>query len=220
MVDRNNNGTIEPEEIDIPANAHVGICGMPAFWFRHQDRNGDGHMTPQELYADVHPVDITYTSRMTLTLGGETVQLIFPGKNHADDGTVLYFPAERVVFSTDFPADALVGTSMRSLPSACGAFDEHPMADWIASYRTIEALDFDILAEGHGAVLFSKADVTEGRQYFEYLRDQVAGAMSRGVTLDEMRRTLMLERYKDWAQYDRLRVMNIEAAYNNLRIYK
>ena len=220
MVDRNDNGTIEPEEIDIPSNAHPGICGMPAFWFKHQDRNGDGHMTPQELFADVHPVDITYASRMTLTLGGETVQLIFPGKNHADDGTVLYFPAERVVFSTDFPADALVSTSMRSLPSACGAFDEHPMAEWIASYRTIEALDFDILAQGHGSVLFTKADVTEGRQYFEYLRDQVSAAMAKGMSLDEMRRTLMLDRYKDWAQYDRLRVMNIEAAYNNLRIYK
>ena len=220
MIDRNDNGTIEAEEIDIPSNTHPGICGMPAFWFKHQDRNGDGHMTPAELYADVQPVDITYGSRMTLTLGGETVELIHPGKNHADDGTVLYFPAERVVFSTDFPADALVGSSMRSLPSACGAFDEHPMADWIASYRTIEDLDFDILAQGHGSALFTKADVTEGRQYFEYLRDQVSGAMSRGMSLDEMRRTLMLEPYKGWAQYDRLRVMNIEAAYTNLRIYK
>ena len=220
MVDRNNDGVIEPEEIDIPTNTHPGICGMFPGWFKTHDRNGDGRMTPQELYADVHPVDITYSDRMTLTLGGETVQLIFPGKNHADDGTVLYFPAERVVFSTDFPADALVTTSMRSLPSGCGAFDEHPMSEWIKSYRTIEALDFDILAQGHGSVLFTKADVTEGRQYFEYLRDQVSQAMSRGVSLEEMKRTLMLDPYKGWANYDRLRTMNIEAAYNNLRIYK
>ena len=220
MIDRNNNGTMEIEEIQIPSNAHPGICGMPDFWFKHQDRNGDGHITPAELYADVPPPDITYSQRMTLKLGGETVQLIFPGKNHADDGTVLYFPAERVVFSTDFPADALVGSSMRSLPSACGDFDEHPMSEWIRSYRTIEALDFDILAQGHGSALFTKQDVTEGREYFEYLRDQVSAAMSKGMSLDEMRHTLMLEKYKDWAQYDRLRVMNIEAAYNNLRTYK
>ena len=220
MVDRNNNGVIDPEEIDIPTTTHPGICGMYPGWFKTHDRNGDGRMTPQELYADVHPVDITYSDKMTLTLGGETVQLIFPGKNHADDGTVLYFPAERVVFSTDFPADALVTTSMRSLPSGCGAFDEHPMSEWIKSYRTIEALDFDILAEGHGSVLFTKADVTEGRQYFEYLRDQVSAAMSRGESLEEMKRTLMLDPYKSWAHYDQLRTMNIEAAYNNLRIYK
>ncbi len=179
MVDRNGNGTVEIEEIQGPSNDHPGICGMPDFWFKAQDANGDGHMTPAELFSNVRPPDITYASKMTLTLGGKTVQLIFPGKNHADDGTVVFFPAERVVFSTDFPADALVTTSMRSLPSACGAFDEHPMSEWIASYRTIEALDFDILAQGHGSALFTKADVTEGREYFEYLRDQSRRACGR-----------------------------------------
>jgi len=220
MLDRNQNGTIEQEEIDGPSNAHPGICGMGPNFVASHDRNGDGHLTPAELYADVPHPDITYSRRMEITLGGRTVQLIFPGKNHADDGTVIYFPAERVVFSTDFPADALVGKSMRSLPSACGAFDEHPIADWIASYRTIEALDFDILAQGHGSVNFTKADVTEGREYFEYLRDQVLAAMRAGKSLDEMRKTILLDKYKDWAFYDRLRVMNIEAAYNNLKTYK
>ena len=220
MIDRNQNGTIEQEEIDKPGNDHPGICGMNPTFVASRDRNHDGHMTPAELYADVPPPTITYSQRMSITLGGKTVQLIFPGKNHADDGTVIYFPAERTVFSTDFPADALVGKSMRSLPSACGAFDEHPMADWIASYRTIEALDFDILAQGHGSVNFTKQDVTEGREYFEYLRDQVTAAMKAGKSLDEMRKTIMLEKYKDWAFYDRLRIMNIEAAYNNLSIYK
>lgn len=220
MIDRNENGTIEPEEIRIPSDAHPGVCGMPDWWFVHQDRDGDGHITPAEYFADIPPPDITYSDRMTLTLGGETVQLIFPGKNHADDGTVVYFPAERVVFSTDFPADALVTTSMRSLPSACGAFDQHPMSEWIKSYRTIEALDFDILAQGHGSVLFTKADVTEGREYFEYLRDQVSAGMAAGKSLDELRRTLMLEKYKGWAGYDQRRVMNIEAAYRNLSLYR
>jgi glyoxylase-like metal-dependent hydrolase (beta-lactamase superfamily II) len=220
MVDRNANGMIEPEEIKGPSDAHPGICGMPDFWFAHQDRNHDGHITPAELYADVVAPDITYSDRMTLTLGGMTIQLIFPGKNHADDGTVVYFPAERVVFSADFPADALVGASMRSLPSACGAFDEHPMSAWIASYRAIEALDFDILAQGHGGVLFSKSDVTEGREYFEYLQGQVDAGMRAGKSLDELRRTLMLERYRAWAGYDQRRVMNIEAAYRNLSLYK
>jgi glyoxylase-like metal-dependent hydrolase (beta-lactamase superfamily II) len=193
---------------------------MPPFWFKTHDRDGDGHMTPQELFADVHTVDITYQSRMTLKLGDESVELIFPGKNHADDGTVLYFPAERVVFSTDFPADALVTNSMRSWPSGCGDFDEHPLSEWIKSYRAIEGLDFDILAQGHGRALFTKADVTEGREFFEYLQGQVSAAMSRGESLDEMKRTLMLEKYKDWAGYAQRREMNIEAAYTNLRIYK
>ena len=35
MVDRNNNGAIDPDEIDIPTNAAPGICGMgPGFFSR------------------------------------------------------------------------------------------------------------------------------------------------------------------------------------------
>jgi glyoxylase-like metal-dependent hydrolase (beta-lactamase superfamily II) len=220
MVDRNANGTIEPDEIKGPWSAHPGLCGMPDFWFPHQDRNGDGHITPAELFADVRAPDITYSKSMTLSLGGMTIQLVFPGRNHADDGTVVFFPAEKVAFSADFPADALVTSSMRSWPSGCGDFDQHPLSDWIASYRSIEALDFDVLAQGHGQVLFTKADVAEGREFFEYLRDQVTAGMRAGQSLDELRRTLMLEKYKDWAGYEQRRVMNIEAAYENLIVYK
>ena len=70
---------------------------------------------------------------MQLILGGKTIELVFPGKNHGDDGTVIIFPAERVVFAADFPADALVRESLRSLPSACGNFDGHPLLEWIRS---------------------------------------------------------------------------------------
>ena len=34
-----------------------------------------------------------------------------------------------------------------------------------------------------------------------------------------MKRTTLLEKYKDWAFYQRLREDNIEAAYNNLKTY-
>jgi hypothetical protein len=98
---------------------------------------------------------------MRLVLGGKTVEIIHPGLNHSDDASIMYFPAERVVFATEFLADALVTTSMRSLPSACGAFDGSPMSEWIRSYAVVEGLDFDVLAPGHGSV-FKKADVIDG----------------------------------------------------------
>ena len=220
MIDRNNNGTFEAEEIAIPGTQHPGICGMPGNFFTSHDRDHDGHMTPAEYFAEVRPPDLVYSDRMEIKLGGKTVVLVHPGKNHADDGTVLYFPEERVVFSADFPADALVNASMRSLPSACGNFDQHPLSEWIRSYRSIEALDFDILAQGHGSALFKKSDVTEGRQFFEDLVAEVSKAMAEGKSLEEMKKSPMLEKYKDWGQYNRLRGDVIEAAYNNLKIYR
>jgi glyoxylase-like metal-dependent hydrolase (beta-lactamase superfamily II) len=157
---------------------------------------------------------------MQITLGGKTVELIYPGKNHADDGTVVLFPSERAAFAADFPADALVAASLRSLPSACGNFDQHPLAEWIRSYKTIEALDFDVLAGGHGSALFKKADVAEARQFFEDLVAAVSAGVSQGKSLEELKRTILLEKYKDWAYYARLREDNIEAAYNNLKTYR
>jgi len=220
MIDRNNNGQFELEEIVGPAMAHPGICGMPANFFQSHDRNHDGHMTPAEYYAEVRRPDIVYSNRMQLTLGGKTIELVFPGKNHADDGTVIVFPSERVAFAADFPADALVRDSLRSLPSACGNFDQHPLSEWIRSYKTIEALDFDLLAGGHGSALFKKSDVAEARQFVEDLAASVSAGMAAGKSLDELKHTILLEKYTGWASYTRLREDNIEAAYNNLKIYR
>ena len=93
------------------------------------------------------------------------------------------------------------------------------MAEWIKSYKAIENLDFDLLAQGHGAALFKKTDVVEARQFFEDLLAAVSLGMSQGKSLEELKRAIMLEKYKDWASYQRLREDDIEAAYNNLRIY-
>jgi glyoxylase-like metal-dependent hydrolase (beta-lactamase superfamily II) len=220
MIDRNHNGQFELDEIAGPFQAHPGICGMPESFFRTHDRNQDGHMTPAELYAEVRPPDMVYSERMQISLGGKTVKMIFPGKNHADDGTVLLFPAARVAFAADFPADALVGASLRSLPSACGNFDGHPLAEWIHSFKVIEDLDFDLLAGGHGSALFTKTEIAEARHYFEDLVAAVSAGMSQGKSLDELKRSIRLEKYKDWAFYDRLREDNIEAAYFNLMTYR
>ena len=75
------------------------------------------------------------------------------------------------MFLTEFVADALVNDTVPSLPSACGPFDGNPLAQWIASYRAVEALDFDVLLTGHGAPLLDKTAVRETREFFEYLRD-------------------------------------------------
>lgn len=217
MIDRNANGMFETEEFSIPANASPGVCG--GRFMTEKDEDGDGHLTPAEYFSEVYPPEVFYSDRMTLTLGGETVELIHPGRNHGDDMTVLYFPNQRVVFAADFLADALVRDTMHSLPSACGPFDGHPLSEWIDSYRVVEALDFDILAPAHGD-FFTPQDVTDTREYFEYLVEEVSRGMSAGLGLEELKATIMLERYRDWAQYERLREKNVEAAYRNLTIHR
>jgi hypothetical protein len=156
---------------------------------------------------------------MRITLGGKTVELIYPGQNHADDATVMLFPEERVVFASEFLADALVVDDIHSLPSACGPFDGSPLSEWIRSYRTVEELDFDVLAPDHGA-LFRKSDVTDTREYFEDLTAAVSAGMAAGHSMEELMQTIRLDKYEDWVHYERLLPANIEAAYNNLKLYR
>jgi glyoxylase-like metal-dependent hydrolase (beta-lactamase superfamily II) len=216
MIDRNRNGLIDPEDINIPTNAKPGFCGMFNGFHAQIDRNGDGVATPAELQRDIVPPDIVYSDRMRIELGGKRVELIHPWLNHSNDATVMLFPAERVLFATEFVADALVTDNIHSLPSACGPFDGSPMAEWIRSYRTVEALDFDMLAGGHGRMLFDKQGVTDTRIYFETLRAAVEAGIEAGLSLAEMQDSILLEQYADWVNYDRLRRDNIEAAYLNL----
>jgi len=219
MVDRNGNGVIDRAEIDIPTNTRPGVCGMFPGWFDLADLNKDGKITPQELQQHIVRPTIVYSDRMRIELGGKVVELVHPGLNHSDDATVMVFPAERAVFATEFIADALVTDNARSLPSACGPFDGSPLTEWINSYRSVEALDFDLLVPGHGSALLDKALVRETREYFEELRDEVAAGMAAGQTLEQLEASVKLDRYRTWANYQRLRAYNVEAAYHNLLLY-
>ena len=220
MIDRNNNGLIDPEDINIPTRQKPGICGMFEGFHAQIDVNGDGVATPAELQRNIVPPDIVYSDRMQIELGGKRVELIHPGLNHSNDATVMLFAEERVLFATEFIADALVTDDIRSLPSACGPFDGSPMDEWIRSYRTVEALDFDILAGGHGRALFDRQGVTETRIYFEDLKRAVEEGMAAGLSLAEMQESIRLEQYADWVNYDRLLKDNIEAAYLNLTLFR
>ncbi|MEY2855300.1 MAG: hypothetical protein RL030_2432 [Pseudomonadota bacterium] len=220
IVDRNRDGYLDVPEFEEPSFARPWYCGAGANSVTSKDKDGDGRASPAEFFADTPKPDIVYSDRMTIRFGGKTIDLVFPGKNHANDGTAVLFRDERVLFTVDFPADALVQDNMRSLPSACGPFDGHPISEWIRSYRTLEGLDFDISVGGHGTASFTKADITEGRVYFEYLRDQVQAAMSRGESLEQMEKTIKLEPYQGWRHFETLRPFNIEAAYENLKDYR
>jgi glyoxylase-like metal-dependent hydrolase (beta-lactamase superfamily II) len=219
MIDRNLNGQFDREDIDVPTLADPGICGMSTQWFDQIDTNKDGIVPPAEFFERVVQPDVYYSERMTLTLGGKTVELMHPGKNHGNDMTVVYFPEEKVVFATDMIADALVRDDIRSLPSACGPLDGTPMTEWIRSYQNVYALDFDTFAGGHGG-FFTKEQVALSIEFLRDLKTQVEQSLGRGMSLQQMKETILLEEYKDWAYYDRLREKNIEAAYLNLTRFR
>ncbi|MCP4328112.1 MAG: MBL fold metallo-hydrolase [Alphaproteobacteria bacterium] len=162
---------------------------------------GEGRPTPVP--------DISFSDSMTIELGGKVVELTYVGRNHSDNMIVMSFPAERALFAVDFiPIRTL---AFRDLPDGY-------VPDWIDSLRTVETMDFDILIPGHGPV-GSKADVTAFREYMTDLTDAVLTAMRDGQSLDEMKQSIKLDKYKDWGQYEAWLPMNIEGAYNRMVLH-
>jgi glyoxylase-like metal-dependent hydrolase (beta-lactamase superfamily II) len=154
--------------------------------------------------------DITFSERMVLELGGKTVELTYVGRNHSDNSIVMRFPAERALFAVDFiPVKAV---AFRNLPDAY-------IPDWMESIKRVEAMDFDILVPGHGA-LGTKADATAFREYLEELHAAVLQASREGKSLEEMQRTIRLDKYKDWFRYDEFLPLNIEGMYHQINMHR
>ncbi|NQV80652.1 MAG: MBL fold metallo-hydrolase, partial [Alphaproteobacteria bacterium] len=154
-------------------------------------------------HAGVRAPDLTFDDRMTLTLGGKTVDLIHVGANHSDDMIAMHFPAERAVFTVDF-------ISVKRLPfrNLGGA----AIPDWVGSIRAIEAMDFDILVPGHGD-MGTKADATDHRRYFEDLITAVRDGMKAGKSLDALKQEISLPQYADWGAYKDWLPLNIEGVH-------
>jgi glyoxylase-like metal-dependent hydrolase (beta-lactamase superfamily II) len=149
---------------------------------------------------------ITFSDRMSIELGGTTVELIYTGRNHSDNSIVLRFPAERLLFAVDF------------IPVETLAFRDFPVAyveEWIESLRRVEQLEFDQLVPGHGPI-GRKEHVAMFREYLQDLRGGVMSLVRAGKSLDEIKRELRLPRYESWARYKDFWELNVEGMYRDV----
>ena len=154
--------------------------------------------------------DITFSDQLTLELGGKTVELTYVGRGHSDNSIVMNFPAERALFAVDF-------ISVKRLPYMTLSDAYYP--DWIEAIKKVEAMDFDILAPGHGA-MGTKADAADHRRYHEELYGAVLAAAREGKSLDEMKASIAMADYKDWGQHEAWLPLNIEGVYKRISLQR
>jgi glyoxylase-like metal-dependent hydrolase (beta-lactamase superfamily II) len=153
---------------------------------------------------------VTFSDRMTIELGGTVLELIYVGRNHSDNSIVMRFPRERLIFAVDF------------IPVESVAFRDFPDAyieDWIESLKQVEAMDFDVLAPGHGP-LGRKEHVRMYREYMEELRTEVLKYAREGKSLEEMKTLIKLPKYEKWAGYQQWFPLNIEGMYRHVQLHR
>jgi glyoxylase-like metal-dependent hydrolase (beta-lactamase superfamily II) len=154
--------------------------------------------------------DLTFSDRMTVSLGGKQVELIYVGASHSDNLIVMNFPAERTLFVVDIVSVKRV---------AYKTLSDSYFPGWIDALKRIEAIDFDILAPGHGPMGI-KADVAANRGYMSSLYHGVLNGLRTGETLGSLKSKLTLDGYKDWGRYEEWRPLNIEGIYKRIELQR
>ena len=170
--------------------------------------------TPRALIRDDNPAvvpHLTFSDRMTITLGGKRVELIYPGKGRDNNTIVVHYPDERTVLAVD--SLWINRVAYRSI----GGPNHFP--EWIDALRNIEKIDFDILLAAHGVpgtgegATGTKEDLTEFREYYEALYDAVMTAKERGLSVEEARDSIELPQFSHLGMYDEWFKMNVEGVY-------
>jgi len=160
-----------------------------------------GHVT-----GEIVPPTVTFEGNVSIHVGGLEVRLIYPGPSETESNVIVFVPERKVAFMVD-------SVFVKALPwrNMSGA----DLAKWIAALETLEKLDFDILAPGHGPT-GGKEHVRAFITYFEDLLGAVEKRIAAGESLGQIQATLELPQYRDWARYGEHFDLNIEGAYREL----
>jgi glyoxylase-like metal-dependent hydrolase (beta-lactamase superfamily II) len=142
----------------------------------------------------------TFDGRLNLTIGDKAVELTDLGPAHTGSDTIVWLPAERVVFTGD-----LLFNEGHPIMWA------GPVENWIAACEHIAALDPEIVVPGHGPIT-DVAAVRAMQAYFEYVRGEARGRFEAGMTFDDAARDIDMTAYRGWTDPERI-VANVFALY-------
>jgi glyoxylase-like metal-dependent hydrolase (beta-lactamase superfamily II) len=159
--------------------------------FDHYNRDGDDFITSAEIHADTPAPDVVYADRMTIALGGSTVELIHPGKAHSDDMSIVLFPGQGALFGVDF-------MHVNRFPATLGGY---PVARYAEAIARIQTLDYQIAIPGHGEI-GDKADLDVFLNFLRVLETAVADGIADGRSVEDLQENLEFPDYEDWLLYD------------------
>lgn len=159
--------------------------------------------TALEGYKFITP-HVEYRDRMTITLGGRTIELMYMKNVHSEADTAVWLPKERVVFS----ASAFVVNQVNILRPFV------TIPDILAAGKMMKALNPEHVIPGHGTPGTTRI-FDDGEKYYALLMQRVDAAMKQGKSLEDIKRDVKMPEYAGWGSQDRMPT-NIEAAYRAL----
>jgi len=166
-------------------------------------------ITHRNAPEDIDLVEPTqrFDDTMSLTVGSKTFELTYLGPGHGNDLIAMVVRPDNVAFVVD--AVSAKRLFYRDFP---GSNVDH----WIDQVKKVNALEFDILIGGHGPV-GNTQDVAAGLVYLEELRAEVLTGLKAGKTVDDLKTSVTMAKYKDWGSYDQWRELNVQGMARHLK---
>ncbi len=150
--------------------------------------------------------DIMFRKRVTFEIGGEKVEMIFPGNAHTDGSAFVYFPGQKAVHM----GDLLFHEYLPYIDIKAGS----NTANWIDMLEKTAEMDLDFVIPGHGE-LTSTEGLYQKAEYLRTIRKAVVEAYKKGLTLEEMKDTLKFPQFENYG-FSYLFDNNIEAVYSDI----
>lgn len=139
----------------------------------------------QELQdITITPPTLSYEGQLTLQRGKREVQLFSHGPGNTRSDTIIWLPHERIVICGDL------------LTSTVPFMSESRPRGWLARLREIAALDPLVIIPGHGAVQRDRHYLNLHIALLESLIAQVDVALQAGLSLEETRRRVKLDSFR------------------------
>jgi glyoxylase-like metal-dependent hydrolase (beta-lactamase superfamily II) len=154
----------------------------------------------------VYP-NITFDSKMTITLGKYKVEVIYPGPGHTRSNIVVYFPSQKVIHMGD-----LLFNNQHTFI----VLDEGSnTANWINIMNEFYKWDIEKVIAGHGD-LGDKESLKKEAVYLTGLRAEVKKALEDGLTVEQAKEKISQIDWKNLPGTDGL-LGSIEAIYKEMK---
>lgn len=148
---------------------------------------------------------VYFPKKMVIEDSSQRVELIHIGHGHTAGDAVAWLPKHGILFTGDSCVNGPYNYT-----------GESNTASWISVLTEMTKMPVKRVCPGHGEMSDVKL-IEEQRRYFVELRQAVQEAITAGKSLDEIKRTIDLPWYKDWAGVSvRERAENIEHVYKEL----
>lgn len=136
----------------------------------------------------VKPPSVTYTESMVIYKGGREVRLLFLGRGHTGGDTMVFLPAERIVFTGDF-FEGRPGSGVLSY------LGDSFIDEWPASLERLKALDFDVMVPGHGAPFRERKQIDDFQNYLRDFWRQASALRAQGLTAEQATARMDMSKY-------------------------